>query len=143
MIDEESPAEISSTEAPSFCACFTDEFMNTVHLEPSSTGAFANSPRHGERLDERAAAGGTSLIQHDAVDAVVLDLKALDILSADVDDKINVRAEISRRLIVRNSFNYTIVNAQTCLYKILTVACYRRSLYVKLRGSKAVDLLKL
>ena len=44
MIDEESPAEISSTEAPSFCACFTDEFMNTVHLEPSSTGAFANKP---------------------------------------------------------------------------------------------------
>ena len=44
---------------------------------------------------------------------------------------------------MRNSFNYTIVNAQTCLYKILTIACYRRSLYVKLRGSKAVDLLKL
>ena len=35
------PAEMSSMEAPSFCACFTDEFINTVHLEPRLTGVLA------------------------------------------------------------------------------------------------------
>ena len=40
----ESPAEISSTVAPSFCACLTELFINTVHLEPRSTGLFAKFP---------------------------------------------------------------------------------------------------
>ena len=38
------PAEISETVAPSFCACLTEEFMNTVQRVPSSTGAWANRP---------------------------------------------------------------------------------------------------
>ena len=32
------PAAMSSMEAPSFCACLTEEFMNTVQREPRSTG---------------------------------------------------------------------------------------------------------
>ena len=32
------PAAMSSTVAPSFWACFTEEFMNTVQREPRSTG---------------------------------------------------------------------------------------------------------
>ena len=31
---------MSAMEDPSFCACFTLEFMNTVHLVPRSTGLF-------------------------------------------------------------------------------------------------------
>ena len=42
--DIDSPAEMLPTLAPSFCACLTEEFMNTVHLEPRSTGAGARSP---------------------------------------------------------------------------------------------------
>ena len=38
------PAEMSSTPAPSFCACFTEEFMNTVQREPKSTGCLEKSP---------------------------------------------------------------------------------------------------
>ena len=34
------PAEISSTSAPSFWACLTEEFINTVQREPSSAGDF-------------------------------------------------------------------------------------------------------
>ena len=37
-----SPAEISETDAPSFCACLTLEFIKTVQRVPRSTGAFAN-----------------------------------------------------------------------------------------------------
>ena len=40
----ERPAEMFSTVAPSFCACFTEEFMNTVQREPRSTGRSANRP---------------------------------------------------------------------------------------------------
>ena len=40
----DNPAEISSTDAPSFCACFTEEFMNTVHREPRFTGAALSKP---------------------------------------------------------------------------------------------------
>ena len=40
----DSPAEMSSTEAPSFCACLTEEFMNTVQRVPRSTGDLPNSP---------------------------------------------------------------------------------------------------
>ena len=38
MTEYDSPAEISATEAPSFWACLTFEFINTVHLVPKSTG---------------------------------------------------------------------------------------------------------
>ena len=38
------PAEMSSTLAPSFWACLTLEFMNTVHREPRFTGRGENSP---------------------------------------------------------------------------------------------------
>ncbi len=34
----------ASTVAPSFCACFTEEFMNTVQREPRSMGRSANRP---------------------------------------------------------------------------------------------------
>jgi hypothetical protein len=38
MTEYESPAEMSAIDEPSFCACFTLEFMKTVHLVPRSTG---------------------------------------------------------------------------------------------------------
>ena len=34
---------MSPTEYPSFCACFIFEFINTVHLEPKSTGFCASN----------------------------------------------------------------------------------------------------
>ena len=40
----ERPAEIFSMEAPSFWACFTEEFINTVQREPRSTGLSAKRP---------------------------------------------------------------------------------------------------
>ena len=39
------PAEMSVTSAPSFCACLTEEFMNTVQREPRSTGRREARPR--------------------------------------------------------------------------------------------------
>ena len=47
------PAEMSSSDAPSFCACLTDEFMNTVQREPSSTGCPASRPFWANSLTGR------------------------------------------------------------------------------------------
>ena len=44
MTEYESPAAISLMSAPSFWACFTMEFMKTVHLVPRSTGFLALIP---------------------------------------------------------------------------------------------------
>ena len=41
MTEMARPAAMSPTVAPSFCACFTRLFMNTVQRLPRSTGAFA------------------------------------------------------------------------------------------------------
>ena len=38
------PAEMSATLAPSFWACFTLEFINTVQRDPRFTGFLVNSP---------------------------------------------------------------------------------------------------
>ena len=43
MTEYARPAEISDTSEPSFWACLTFEFINTVHLVPKSTGFFAKS----------------------------------------------------------------------------------------------------
>ena len=43
-MEMDSPAEMSSTQAPSFWACFTLEFMNTVHREPRFTGFWVKRP---------------------------------------------------------------------------------------------------
>lgn len=42
----------------------------------------------GKGLQKAAAAGGTSLVQKDIADGAILDLEALHILAADVDDKV-------------------------------------------------------
>ncbi len=42
MTEYARPAEISATVAPSFCACFTLEFMKTVQRVPRSIGLAAN-----------------------------------------------------------------------------------------------------
>ena len=68
-MEMERPALMSSTLAPSFWACFTEEFMNTVHREPRFTGVLGQQAQLGEvgdgvpqglgeGLDKGAAAGG-------------------------------------------------------------------------------------
>ena len=53
---QESPAAMSPTETPSFCACLTLEFMKTVQRVPRSTGegaarAAATNSARGMRRD--------------------------------------------------------------------------------------------
>ena len=78
--------------------------------------------RAGERLQERAAAGGTGLIEEDVVDHAVVNLKALDILPADVDDEIDIGHERARGGEVCHGFNQTKIHAERASDQILAVA---------------------
>ena len=50
-------------------------------------------------------------------------LEALDILTADVYDKIYIRTEKCRCLVVGNCFNYTVIYVKTSLDKFFTITC--------------------
>ena len=95
-----------------------------MFCEQSQLGELGNviAQCHGKRLNKRAAAGGTCLIQHDAVDAVVLDLEALDVLSADVDDEIHLRTEERSRLEVCHRFDNAEVHAQSGTDQVFSIA---------------------
>ena len=78
--------------------------------------------RAGKGLDKRAAARGTCLVERDIVDALVADLEALDVLAADVDDKVDIRAEVARRAEVGDRFDQAEVHAEGMLDERLAVA---------------------
>ena len=59
----------------------------------------------GERLDKGTAARRTRLVEHDAVDGAVFDLETFDILSADIDDEIDVGIEKHGGLEMRHRFH--------------------------------------
>jgi hypothetical protein len=78
--------------------------MNTVQRLPRSTGMLAADGRLGELLhghahgvgevgDERAAARRAGLVEHDVLDDAILDLEALHVLPADVEDEVHVGHE--------------------------------------------------
>ena len=78
--------------------------------------------RAGERLKERAAAGGAGLVEEDVVDDAVVNLEAFDILPADVDDEIDVGHERARGGEVRHGFDQTEIHAERAADQILAVA---------------------
>ena len=82
--------------------------------------------RAGERLDERAAAGRARLVERNIVDALVADFEALDVLTANVDDEINIRAEMARRAEVRDRLDQTEIHAEGILDERFAVAGDRR-----------------
>ncbi len=86
---------MSATVAPSFCACFTLEFINTVQRVPRSIGFFAKRASFAKSrtlkfkdfakgLNKRTTAGRTGLVQLNAVYGLILDLDALHILTTDI-----------------------------------------------------------
>ena len=78
----------------------------------------------GKGLDKGAAAGGAGLVEHDGVHRAVADFKALHVLTADVDDELNVGHEIFSRRKVSNRLNNTDVDAESVSHHILSVTRY-------------------
>ena len=73
-------------------------------------------------LQKAAAAGGARLVQEDVADGTVLDLEALHVLTADVDDEVHVRHEVFRRREVGHRLHEAEVAAECVLHQLFAVA---------------------
>ena len=73
-------------------------------------------------LQKAAAAGGTGFVEEDVADGAVLNFKALHILPADVDDKINVGQKVLSGCKVRHRFDQTAVAVEGVFDQFLAVA---------------------
>ena len=95
-----------------------------------------------EGLQEAAAAGGARLVQEDVADGPILDLEALHILSADVDDEIDVRHEVFGGGEVGHRLHQTVIAAEGILDQLLAVAGGGHAGHLK-AGMLLVDLNEL
>ena len=73
-------------------------------------------------LQKAAAAGGAGLVQEDVADGAVLDLEALHVLPADVNDEVHVRHKVLGSGKMRHRFHQTVITAESVLYQLLAVA---------------------
>ena len=73
-------------------------------------------------LQKAAAAGGAGLVQEDVVDGTILDLEALHVLTADIDDEIHVGHKVFGGGEMSHRFHQTIITAEGVLDQLLAVA---------------------
>ena len=78
--------------------------------------------RLGKGLQKAPAAGGTGFIEENIADGSVLDLEALHILTADVNDKIHIGQEVSCGGEVGHGFHHAVIPMKGVLGEILPVA---------------------
>ena len=76
----------------------------------------------GKGLNEGATAGGAGLVEHDGVHGAVADLKALHILTADVDDEIHGGLKVGGGLVVGHSLHQTEVAGEGVFDQVLAIA---------------------
>ena len=96
-------------EKPEFC-----ELLNAV------------TERFGKSLQERSAPRGTRFVQEKLVYKSVSYLKALHVLSADIENEIDVGAEFFGGGVVRDGFHKPVVYAKRAFYHVFAVARNRR-----------------
>ena len=97
-----------------------------VHRRPALQAPFCEfgypvAHGAGKGFDKGAAAGGTGLVEQDRVDGPVFDAEALDVLAADVQNKIHVRLEIAGRRIVGDGLHHALVHAKGVLNQLFAV----------------------
>ena len=111
----------------------------------TDTAEFLHAVTHrtGEGLDERAASRRARLVQGDIVDAVVGNFEALDVLTADVDDEVDVRLEVLGRLEVRHGLDQTEIHAECVENERLAVAGDRGGANADMVAAQSVQLPQL
>ena len=97
--------------------------------------------RLGESFDKGTASGGTCLVQLYAVYGLITDLDAFHILSADIDDTVNLRVEESCCIVMGNGLNFPLIQQQSGLHQSLAVACRTGKCNVCILRKNVVDLL--
>ena len=77
----------------------------------------------GKRFDKGTASGRTCLIQYDIVDAPVSDLKAFDVLTADIQNIIHIRIKIFGCLIMCHRFHRTFIQMEGMTHQFFPITC--------------------
>ena len=78
--------------------------------------------RFGKGVEEGAAARRAGFIEQDVFDVAVFDAAAFHILTADVEEKIDVRAKMGSGLIVGNRFDFAKIQVERFLEQGFPVA---------------------
>ena len=76
----------------------------------------------GKGFDKGTAAGGASLVEHNGVNGAVANFETLNVLSADVQNKIHIGLEIFCGGVVGDGFHNTLVNVECVANQFLAVA---------------------
>ena len=97
----------------------------------------------GEGLDERPAAGGAGLVEHNRINGSVQDLEALDVLPADVENEIHLRAEVLGGGVVGDGLHHALVHAESGADELLAVAGNGAAPDGDPAGAEAVDVFQL
>ena len=99
----------------------------------------ANIDAEGARggFEEIAVARRALRVQHEVLDAAILQRNQLDVLAADIDDDIDVRAELLRRAGVGHGLDQCDVGAQDALEHVLRIARGCRTQYSSLAPSRS------
>ena len=116
--------------------------VNRMLCKQTQAAKFFDAVSHRARkgLNKRAAAGGARLIQRNIVDTIVGNFKALNILSANINDKINIRFKMTRRLKVRHGLNKTMIDAERIENQRFTIACDGRTCYANAVSAQLIQL---
>ena len=95
----------------------------------------------GECLQKASAARGASLVEEKIVDSSVVYFEALNILPADVDNKLNVGHKVLSRCKMRDSLDDTVIDRERVFDDVLAVAGDRGARNIEV-GVKLVNLLQ-
>ena len=68
--------------------------------------------RVGKCFEERTASGRAGFIELDGVDGPILDADAFHILSADIENAVDLRVEKGSRIVVGNGLDFALVQAE-------------------------------
>ena len=96
----------------------------------------------GKALDEGATAGGAGLVEHDVLDDAVLDLQALHVLAADIQDELDVGDEGLGAAQVRDGLDLSGVCAQGLDEDLLAIAGGGHVANGAVRGHLVVDVVR-
>ena len=76
----------------------------------------------GEGLNEGSATGGTGLVEKHTVHGLILDLDALHVLAADIQNAVHLRIEEGGSVVMGYGFHFTLVQHQGSLNQCFSVA---------------------
>ena len=93
-----------------------------------------------EGLDEGAATGGAGFVEQHVVDGVVFDPDTLHVLSADVQDTVDLRVEKGRRVVVGDGLDFALVQKERGLEKGFAVTGRAAADDPGVRGKQAAEL---